>query len=141
MVVSTEEDMAQVEVQCLIDSCHKCSARSLCFGQDQSKGLLAVRNPLKACSGDEVEIEIPDKSYNKALILLFGSLLLASLLGLGAGFLLSPFLPLSSSGSSLLALLLALVTAGIIISRHFRKRNKNYFYPVIIDIIKKGNGN
>jgi len=138
IVINTKEDLAQVEVICFIEACHKCSARSLCIGKDQSKGVLSVKNPLKACSGDEVEIEIPDSKYNKALILLFGSFLVASLFGLGAGFLLSPLLPFSSSVSGLLGLFLALIVSGIFLSRYFRKTNKALLYPVITDIIKKG---
>lgn len=139
LVVSTKEDIAQVEVECFIESCQKCSARSLCVGQNQSKGLLTAKNPLKACPGDEVEIEIPYTKYSKALILLFGSLLVASLFGMGIGSLLSPFLPLSSSTTSLLGLLAALIIAGFILYHYFRKKNKDPLYPVIIDIIKKGN--
>lgn len=138
LVVSTKEDMAQVEVQCLIDSCHKCSARSLCAGQNQSKGLLLVKNPMQACPGDEVEIEIPDTKYSRALILLFGSLLIASLFGMAVGTLLSPLLPLPSPLASLLGLLSALIIVGFVISRYFQKKNKSPLYPLIIDITQKG---
>ena len=138
LVVSTKEEMAQVEVQCFIESCRKCSARSLCTGQNQSKGLLVVKNPLQACPGDEVEIEIPDTKYSRALILLFGSLLIASLFGMGVGTLLAPLLPLSSPLASLLGLLFALFIVGIVISRYFRKKNKAPLYPQITEITKKG---
>lgn len=138
LVVNTEEDMAQVEVQCFTDFCQKCSAQSLCIGQNQSKGLLVVRNPLRASPGDKVEVEVPDTKYSRSLILLFGSLLVASLVGIGLGSLLSPVLPLSSSAASLLGLLSALIIAGIFLSRYFRAKNKASLYPVIIDIIKKG---
>jgi positive regulator of sigma E activity len=138
LVVSTKEDMAQVEVQCFSELCKKCSARSLCIGQNQSKGLLLSKNPLRAYPGDEVEVEIPDTKYSKSLILLFGSLLVASLLGIGLGSLLSPLLALSSSGASLVGLLSALLIAGFFLSRYFRAKNKESLYPVIIDIINKG---
>ncbi len=138
LVVSTKDDLAQVEVQCLIESCGSCSAKSLCTGQDKANGLLAVKNPLKACTGDNVEIEIPETKYNQVLILLFGSLLIAALLGMGAGYLLSSFLPLSSSAASLLGLLLAVIGAGGILFRHFRRKFKSQLYPVIINFLKKG---
>jgi positive regulator of sigma E activity len=138
LVVKTKEDMAQVEVQCLIESCQGCPARSLCTGQSQSKGLLMVRNPLQACPGDEVEVEIPETKYSKALILLFGSLLIASLLGMGLGSLLAPLLSFSPSVTSLLGLLLALIITGVILSRYFRAKNKASLYPVIIAVMKKG---
>ena len=136
-VVSTENDMAQIEVACLIDSCQKCSAHNICAGNNRSKGLLTVKNPLNASSGDEVEIEIPDTKYNMALILLFGSLLIASLLGMGVGYVLSPLFPLSSQEMSFFGLLLFLFLAGIILRRHFYKKTKAHLYPVIIDIINK----
>jgi len=139
-VVSTKDDLAQVEVACLTDSCQKCSALNICTGNNQSKGLLTVKNPLNACSGDEVELEIPDTKYNMALILLFGSLLAASLLGMGVGDVLSPLLPLSSQEASFFGLLLFLIIAGIILWRHFHKKNKSHLYPVIIDIIKNESG-
>jgi positive regulator of sigma E activity len=135
-VVSTKNDLAQIEVACLTDSCQKCSAHNICAGNNQSKGLLTVKNPLNATSGDEVEIEIPDTKYNMALILLFGSLLVASLLGMGVGYVLSPLLPLSSQETSFFGLLLFLILAGIILWRHFHKKNNAPLYPVIIDIIK-----
>ena len=138
IVVTTEEDMAQVEVECFIESCQSCSAKSLCIGQNQSKGILTVRNPLRAGPGDEVEIEIPESKYSRALILLFGSLLVASLLGVGLGSLLSPLLPLSSSASSLLGLLFALIIAGLILFRYFRAKNKASLYPVIMGIARSG---
>ncbi|NIM58286.1 MAG: hypothetical protein GTO16_05000 [Candidatus Aminicenantes bacterium] len=138
LVVDTKEDLAQVEVQCFTDACHKCSAQSLCIGQNQSKGLIMVRNPLRASPGDEVEVEIPDTKYSRYLILLFGSLLVASLAGLGLGSLLSPLLPLSSSATSLIGLISALIIAGVFLSRYFRAKNKATLYPVIIEIIKKG---
>ncbi len=137
-VISTKNDLAQVEVHCLIESCGSCSAQSLCTGKDKDKGLLAVKNPLKACAGDEVEIEIPETKYNRVLILLFGILLISALLGMGAGYLLSSFLPLSSPASSFLGLLLAVIGAGGILFRHFRKNLTNQLYPVIINILKKG---
>ncbi len=140
-VVSTKNDLAQIEVVCLTDSCQECSARNICAGNNQSKGLLSVKNPLNASSGDEVEIEIPDTKYNIALILLFGSLLIASLLGMGIGYVLSPLLPLSSQETSFFGLLLFLIIAGIILWRHFQKKNKASLYPVIIDIIKNEGNN
>jgi len=140
-VVSTKDNLAQIEVVCLTDSCQKCSAHNICAGNNQSKGLLTVKNPLNASSGDEVEIEIPDTKYNIALILLFGSLLVASLLGMGVGYVLSPLFPLSSQETSFFGLLLFLILAGIILWRHFQKKNKAHLYPVIIDIIKKESNN
>ncbi len=138
LVISTKNDLAQVEVQCLIESCGRCSAQSLCTGQDKDKGLLAVKNPLNACAGDRVEIKIPETKYNRILILIFGFLLIAALLGMGAGYLLSSFFPFSSSVSSFLGLLLAVIGAGGILYRHFRKNLTHQLYPVIINILKKG---
>lgn len=141
LVVSVKEDMAQVEVKCFIEACQKCSVRGLCIGQDSSKGMLTVRNPLNARPGDEVSIEIPEEIYNKKMILMFGFLLSASLLGMGAGHLFSLFLSLSSSVWSLIGFLFGLILAGAGFFCSFRKKNKGYLYPVIRDIIKKGDCN
>lgn len=138
IVVSTKEDMAKVEVDCFVESCQNCRARSLCIGQNQSRGLIVVKNSLHATPGDKVEIEILETRYNKVLILLFGSLLTAALLGLAAGYFSSSLLPLSSSQSSLLGLLLGIILAGWGLFRFFRKKNDQDLYPVVIDIIKKG---
>jgi positive regulator of sigma E activity len=141
VVLSTKEGMAQVEVKCFRETCQKCPVRSLCIGQNQSKGILTVRNPLNAFPGDEVSIEIHEEIYNKKMILVFGSLLFASLLGMGAGHICSLLLSYSSSVLSPIGLLLGLILAGIGLFHYFRKRNKNYLYPVIRDIIKKGDFN
>ncbi len=137
-VFSTKEDIAQVEVNCLLESCHDCSARTFCTGKAPSKRLLTVKNPLNATPGDEVEIEIPETGYNKVLILIFGILLIAALLGMGAGYFFSTFISLSPSQSSVLGLFLGLSIAGWGLFRFFRKKNKEGLYPIITDIIKKG---
>jgi positive regulator of sigma E activity len=141
VVLSTKEGMAQVEVKCFREACQKCSVRTICIGQDQSKGILTVRNPLNAFPGDEVSIEIPEEIYNKKMILLFGSLLFASLLGMGAGYFCSLLLSYPSSVLIPVGLLLGLILAGIGLFCYFHKRNNNYLYPVIRDIIKKGDFN
>lgn len=138
VVVSTKESLAQVEVSCLVESCHNCRARSLCIGQDTSKGLLVVKNPLRAIPGDEVQIEIPETRYNKVLILFFGSLLVSALMGMGAGYFFSTLFSLSSTPSSFIGLLLGIVIGGWLLFRFFRKRNEPTLYPIITDIIKKG---
>ena len=138
LVIATKNDLAQVEVQCLIESCGSCSARSLCAGQDKSKGLLDVHNPIKACVGDEVEIEIPETKYNQALILLFGTLLLALLIGMGGGYLLSFLVPLSTSAASILGLILAVIITGVFLFRYFKRKFQDQLYPVITDILNKG---
>lgn len=138
LVVKTSENFADVEVQCLVEACRKCSAKSLCSGSTPSKGLLKAKNPLKASSGDRVEIEIPEKDYNKALIFVFATLLLASLLGIAVGHLSSLFMPVSSQEASILGIIIALLLGGGWLFRCFRKKNKDSFYPIIINIIRKG---
>ena len=136
-ILSTTEDMADVEVQCL-KVCHDCSVQSLCIGKDLSKGILSVWNPIKACPGDEVLIDVPDTKYSKALIQLFGGLLVASLLGMSIGYVISSLLSLSPSILSLFGLVTGLVLGGIWISHIFRTKNRENLYPVIINIIQKG---
>jgi len=137
LVVSINKDLAHVEVKCL-EACRDCSARSLCVGQKQAKGLLAVKNPLNACPGDEVQIEVPDTIYSKALIQLFGTLLIVALIGMAAGYLLSFLLPLSYSLTSPIGLFLGLFLGAAGLYRYFRKKNEEQLYPVIKEIIKKG---
>lgn len=141
IVISTKEEFAQVEVNCFVESCQNCRASSLCVGQSKSKGQISVKNPLMAHPGDEVKIEIPETKYNRILILLFGILLLSALLGMAAGYLFSSLLPLSSATSSLLGFLLGIILAGFWLFRFFRKKNKGNLYPVITDIVKKGDNN
>lgn len=138
LVVSTKDDFAQVEVQCFIESCQDCSARSLCVGQDKKKGILVARNLLEAQAGDEVEVDIPETKYNQALILLFGVLLAAAILGMAAGYFLSLLLSLSSSMASFSGLLLALLIAGGWLFRHFHKNRRHHLYPKITSILKRG---
>jgi positive regulator of sigma E activity len=139
-VVDLKDDLALVEVECFIESCKGCAMGSLCLGQKQKQGILAVKNTLHAAAGDEVEIEIPDAKYDKFLILLFSSLLAASFLGMAAGYLFSRLLSLPSSGLGFAGLLLALLVTGVFLYRYFRKKGNVRLYPVITNIIKKRAG-
>ncbi|MFQ5721928.1 MAG: SoxR reducing system RseC family protein [Candidatus Aminicenantales bacterium] len=138
LVLKTIEDLAVVKVECLVEACGHCAAKSLCTGSSASSGQLTAKNPLKALPGDRVELEIPESRYNKALILIFSSLLAAGLIGLAVGYLLSFWLPISSQKASLFAFLAFIILASFSLYRYFRQRNKSFFYPVITDIIKKG---
>jgi len=136
-VISTEKDLAQVEVECL-EGCHSCAVKNICLGQKQSKGLLSVKNPIQASPGDEVMIEIPESAYTGSLILVFGGLLLASLLGVALGYGLSRLTGWPLSESSLAGLLLCVITMGCYFYISFREKNERHLYPRIIDIIRKG---
>lgn len=137
LVIRVEKDHTEVEVSCF-EGCHDCAARSLCIGNKKNKGRLSVRNPLNALPGDEVKIQIPESDYSQALILLFGGLLLALLLGMGGGYAVSLFFALPPFLTSLLGMAAGLILCGSVLARVFRRKNKNQLYPVIIDIIKKG---
>ena len=136
-VVSTEKDFAQVEVACF-DGCHNCSAQSLCIGNKQNQGRLSVKNPIHALPGDTVKIQISEDRYNQALILLFGGLLAALFIGLGGGYLVASIFSLPSPLASFFGLALGLMVGGLSLHRIFRQKNKQQLYPVIVDIIKKG---
>lgn len=136
LVVTTQRGLAQVEVDCL-EGCYDCAAKSLCIGNKENKGRLSVKNPLDAVPGDQVKIQIPEDRYNQALILLFGGLLLALLLGLGGGYLSSIVFSLPASLASFIGLATGLVFGGFVLARIFRRKNKEQLYPVIIDIIQK----
>jgi positive regulator of sigma E activity len=137
IVISTDDNYACVEVACL-EVCQGCSASSLCIGQKNANGLISVKNPLRAKTGDRVLIAIPESSYSNALILLFGVLLFALLVGMGLGYLVSPVLPLSSSESSFFGIALSVVLAGIGLSRRFKRINNKSLYPEITEILNKG---
>lgn len=137
VVVSSAGDLAQVEVSCVVDSCHNCPARSLCIGQAQAKGLIAAKNPLGASPGDQVEIDIPDTKYSRALLAIFGALLGASLAGIGVGYFISLLFSLPSTPTTFLGLLAFLGVAATALFRYFKKKNRKTLYPLIIEIIKK----
>ncbi len=136
-VISTNDGLAQVKVNCLLP-CDDCRAHSLCIGNKQAQGQLYVKNPLQAHPGDEVLIEIPEEQYSRALIILFGLLLLGSLTGMIAGYFLSSIIPLSSSESSFIGLACGLSIAGYLLFRYFQKKNQSTLYPIITNIIRKG---
>ena len=137
LVVAAQGHSAEVEVNCLT-ACQACSAKSLCIGQSQAKGILSVNNPLQASPGDRVTIEIPEEEYSKSLIFLFGSLLFAALTGMAAGHLSSALLALPTSTGSILGLFLGILVAGIWLFRRFRKKMNCRLFPTITTIINKG---
>jgi positive regulator of sigma E activity len=136
-VISTNDGFAQVKVECLLP-CDDCRAHSLCIGNKQTQGQLSVKNPLQAHPGDEVLIEIPEEQYSRALIVLFGLLLLGSLMGMITGYFLSGITPFSSSEASFMGLASGLFIAGYWLFRYFQKKNQSTLYPIIINIIRKG---
>jgi positive regulator of sigma E activity len=137
-VVSARTDLAEVEVRCLVDACNHCSAKSLCSSGRPSKGRLMVRNPLHASVGDEVEIEIPENLYNRALIIIFSTLLLGSLLGILIGYLATAFLPLDSQQLIIIGFGIALFASVVGLAFYFRRKNRFFLYPVITNILHKG---
>ncbi len=138
-VISTESHFARVEVACL-EACQGCAASSLCIGQKNAKGLLSVRNPLHAKTGDRVLISIPETRYSKALIFLFGVLLSATLAGMALGYFVSPFLPIPKSGSTIIGVFFGITLAGIFLSLRFKKINNEFLYPEITEILYNKGG-
>jgi len=137
IVISTRRAQAQVKVACL-EACDDCAVHSLCIGNQQDKGLVSVQNALQAQPGDEVLIEVPDGFYNKALILLFGGMLGAGLLGMMAGYMLAASLSWSANQAALIGFFLGIGTAAFVLFRYFRRSDNTRLYPIIIDITKKG---
>jgi len=136
-VISTDKGLARVEVDCL-SACNSCAAKSLCIRKEQDTGLISVRNTLQASPGDVVTIDVPDTMYSKTLIWLFGALLGGCLIGMALGHLASTLIPLGSSESSFIGLLLGVFMAGLWVSRRLRKTNSANLYPVITAIKHKG---
>lgn len=137
MVVSTDKGLALVRVACLT-GCRDCAAHTLCIGEKDKSGTLSVKNPLGARQGDEVSISVPETSYTRSLIILFGGLLAAVLAGGGAGYAAAPLFSISRSVSGALGLASAVLAAGFWLARYFRKANQDSLYPVITEIIQKG---
>ncbi len=140
LVISTEKGIAQVEVSCF-EGCQNCTVRSLCIGNKQNMGRLSVKNPLQAKPGDEVKVEIPETRYSQALSQLFGGLLAAVLIGLGGGYLIALFCFIPLFLTCLIGVTAGLAFGALILSIVFRRKNENQLYPVIIDILKKGEQN
>jgi positive regulator of sigma E activity len=136
-VIGVRDDLTWVRVSPKV-SCCECSARAFCAGQKDSEGRLAVRNPLQAAPGDEVEIEVPEKNYHRDLTAIFGLLLLASLAGLAVGHFLRPLKSFPADANGLLGLLAGLALAGFGIFRRYRSRKTAAGFPVIVGVLKKG---
>ena len=137
LVISARNKLAEVEVQCFT-ACQKCSAKNLCIGQSQSKGRLSAKNPIHALPGNTVSLDIPETQYNKSLILVFGTFLLAALLGMAVGHFSAALFSLPSPVSSILGLFLGLFVSGFWLFHFFRKKNNERLFPVITAIINKG---
>lgn len=137
LVLSTNKDLAKVEVRCLA-VCHDCSARALCIGRSASKGLLSVKNPVSASPGDQVALEVPEEKYSKSLIVLFGGLLAATLLGLAAGYFISILTGLPAEPAGITGLLIGIIAGIGILTKYFHNENKRNLYPSITEIIRKG---
>ncbi|MBN1273679.1 MAG: SoxR reducing system RseC family protein [Candidatus Aminicenantes bacterium] len=119
-------------------ACNECSARHICSGLKNESGLLVAVNPMGAKTGDEVTLNIPEGTYNRDLILLFGVLLTALVLGTVMGYLLSPIFHTNPSKSGLFGLFLILIPSGVFLFRYLKKKSRIEHYPVIIDILNKG---
>ena len=135
IVIKTENNLADVKVECL-SICNECGAHSLCIGKKESQGILKVKNPLQAKTGDRVDINVPEEKYSRALILLFGMLLAMSLGGIGAGYMCSFLFSLPAALMSLSGLALGLGLAVLFLLCRFKRMD--YLYPVITGIISYG---
>ena len=136
-VVRIQDGLAWVKVSPQI-ACCECSARALCSAKQDKEGKLAVRNPVGARAGDEVEIEVPETDYSRSLIVIFGSLLAASLAGLAIGYSLSPIRNWEPGANGFVGLLAGLAIGALVIHRHFRAGRRDAGWPTITFIFKKG---
>jgi positive regulator of sigma E activity len=138
LVKKIEGPYAEVLVQPR-EACHSCAARALCTVKESGQTLLRVLNPLAAKPGDLVEIEVPETTYSRQLIFIFGLLILVSLAGAILGTVLSTSLGLPASLAGVLGFFLGAGLASIIISKIFR-RPKNCVFPVIRAILNENGG-
>jgi positive regulator of sigma E activity len=136
-VIRVQNDLTWVKVSPKV-ACCECSARALCSAKQDEEGKLAVRNPVDARPGDEVEIEVPETDYTRALSDIFGFLLIGSLAGLALGYILSPIGSLAAGENGLIGLLVGLGLSGLAIRRRYRAAKRDGGWPVIVEILKKG---
>jgi positive regulator of sigma E activity len=136
-VIRVQNGLAWVKVTPKV-ACCECSARALCSAKQDEDGQLAVRNPVDAHPGDEVEIDVPETDYTRTLSTIFGLLLIGSLAGLALGYILSPVRSLTPGENGLIGLLAGLGLSGLGIHRRYRSGKHDAGWPVIIEIIKKG---
>lgn len=136
VVLSVEDNLAWVMVSPQV-SCGECSARSLCAGQKDAAGRLAVRNPLQARPGDNVVIEVPETNYHQDLIRIFGFLLVGLLIGLAVGYIIHPLSGLGQAENSLLGLVAGIGLSGCGLFYYYRNRKKQPAYPTVVEISNK----
>lgn len=120
-------------------ACHSCASRALCSINKSGEAILRVFNPLSAQPGDRVEIEIPEATYSHQLILIFGLLILISIIGAGLGTISSSWLSLSASLAGAIGFFAGAGLASVIIWKVFRRPNKSVF-PVICSILNSRGG-
>lgn len=137
IVLDVKDSFARVKVS-PVEPCHDCSSRPLCAGHKDSDGILTVFNQVNAVPGDAVGLEIPETDYAKDLILIFGTLTLALTAGACAGYGLSSLVGLPAPALGLAGLLSGLLAGAIFLFSRFRDRPKNFRYPVIVEILNKG---
>ena len=136
-VIRVEDGLAWVKVTPKV-ACCKCSARALCSAKQDEEGKLAVRNPVDAHPGDEVEIDVPETDYSRALSGIFALLLIASLAGLTLGYLVAPLKSLALGINGLIGLAGGLGLGGLVVHRRYRSGKQEAGWPVIISVLKKG---
>ncbi|MDH4271010.1 MAG: SoxR reducing system RseC family protein [Candidatus Aminicenantes bacterium] len=136
-VIRVQDGLAWVKVTPKV-ACCECSARALCSAKQDEEGKLAVRNPVDARPGDEVEIDVPETDYSRALSAIFGFLLIASLAGLAFGYIFAPVRSLAPGINGLIGLMAGLGLGGLAVRHRYRSGKHNAGWPVIIAVLKKG---
>lgn len=122
------------------EACHACAARALCSFNESGQALLRVLNPIKAKPGDLVEIEVPEASYSRQLILIFSLLIVFSFSGALLGVIFSSFLGLLPNTSGAVGFFLGLSLAAFLIAKRYRQP-KRILLPIIREILNHGGSN
>jgi positive regulator of sigma E activity len=136
-VIRVQDGLTWVKVSPQVVCC-ECSARALCSAKQDEEGKLAVRNPVDARPGDEVEIDVPETDYSRALSGIFGFLLIASLAGLALGYILVPIRSLTPGINGAIGLAFGLGIGGLAVRRRYRSGKGDTGWPVITAVLKKG---
>lgn len=141
-VIQIKDGTAEVEISSPGSHCEHCSAKSICLSSSSGdKKILTVQNPVNAQVGDRVEIEIPEAKYQSTLIFIFGSLLLAILIGSAFGYGFSILVSLSPALTTFVSLLIFLTFAAFWVKIKLKKKNQAFLWPIIVNIVAKGETN
>lgn len=112
------------------DACGKCQACTM--GENSKEMILEAKNICKAKVGDLVSISLEQSNFLKAVGIMYGIPLIALLLGIGIGYVVS-----KSDMISLICGLLALAVCYFSIHRISKHMNMDQYRPTADSVVKQ----